>query len=208
MTRDEYIEELYVEDPKLSLVQEIITKNNMPKISVAPMLGRMLTLLAHSINARRALEIGSLGGYSAICIAQALPSDGQLICLEHNPNFVQVAKNNIQEAALIDRVTFMAGEAVNNLIQLVNDKVQFDMVFIDADKMNYPIYLSHAVSLSHPGTLIIADNVLLKDRVCDPLATAPSPIAMRQFNETFASHPKFESVILPIYDGFGIARVR
>jgi caffeoyl-CoA O-methyltransferase len=208
MSRDKYIAELYTEDAVLTQVRNSIVQHEMPKISVPPILGRLLTMLAKCIHAKHALEIGSLGGYSAICITRALPEDGQLTCLEHNPNFIAVAKSNLKAAGLSNRVTFLQGEAANNLFQLAKDNAQFDMIFIDADKMNYPIYLSHALSVSHSGTLIIADNVLLKDRVCDPLVTAPSPTAMRKFNEMLANHPQLESVILPLYDGFAVARVK
>jgi caffeoyl-CoA O-methyltransferase len=206
--RDNYLGGLFVEDPVLEHVRQSIAYHGMPEISVPPILGRLLTMLANCINAKHALEIGSLGGYSAICIARALPDDGQLTCLEHNPEFITVAKANLEAAGLLERVTFLQGEAANNLAQLVKANVQYDVIFIDADKMNYPAYLTYALSLSHPGTLIIADNVLLKNRVCDSLITAPSPVAMRQFNTVLATHPQLESVILPAYDGFAIARVK
>ena len=206
-TRFEYINELFPEDDVLLTVKKSIQEHDMPPISVSPDLGRLLTLLVRTSGSQSILEIGALGGYSGICLARGLPEDGKIISLELKAEFANVAKENLKRAALDHMVTYMLGEARDSLQKLKEENHQFDLIFIDADKPNYPIYLSYAIELSHSGTLIIADNVLLNDRVCDSANTSPSPTAMREFNRQLAWDPRLDSVLLPIHDGFAIARV-
>jgi caffeoyl-CoA O-methyltransferase len=208
MNLDEYLYSLFPEDTVLQNIHSAIDKNQMPQISVQPMLGRLLTWFVQTTSSTRVLEIGALAGYSAICLARGLPENGHVWSIENNPTFAKVAKSHLDSAGLGHRVTLIEKDALVALAGFQLEKAIFDFIFIDADKMNYPAYLDYAIELSRPGTLIIGDNVLLRNRVTDPETTSPSPIAMRAFNAQFASHPKLESLILPLYDGLALARVK
>lgn len=208
MNREEYLNTLFPEDAILQNIRKSIEAHDMPQISVQPLLGRLLTLLVQTSGAKRVLEIGALAGYSAICLARGILPTGHVWSLEHNPQFAELAKKHIDDAGLADSVTIIQQNALEAIKQLQSENTQFDFIFIDADKMNYPIYLEYAISMSHPGSLIVGDNVLLRDRVTDPATTAPSPVAMRNFNEQIANHPELEAIILPLYDGLAIARVK
>jgi caffeoyl-CoA O-methyltransferase len=208
MTRNEYIQQLVREDELLVSVRKSILEHDMPPISVAVELGRLLTLLVRSTGARRILEIGALGGYSGICLARGLPEDGKLVSLELNPDFANVARANLAHAGLIDRVEFKVGPAVDSLEALINEGAKFDFFFIDADKPNYPNYLELAIQLANSGALITADNVLLGDRVTDVNNHDPSPEGVRQFNQAMHTDARLEAVLLGVSDGFSIARVK
>ena len=141
----------------------------LPAISVAPNQGRMLELLARVRGARRILEIGTLGGYSTIWLARALPEGGHLLTMEFEPKHAEVARRNIARAGLADRVQVCVGPAAESLADLVaRGEEAFDFIFIDADKQSYAEYFMWAVRLSREGTLIVADNVVRKGAVADP----------------------------------------
>lgn len=208
MTRDEYVEDLLVEDEILISVKQETEKRGMPSISVSPDIGRLLQILVQASGASRVLEIGSLGGYSGICIARGLRAGGTLTCLELNPEYADFARQNVQNAGLSAEVRYWVGPALTTLQTLTQEGARFDFFFIDADKENYPNYLNYALELAEPGAIICADNTLQQNRVCDPANTAPSVQAMRDFNDRMTSDSRLDAVLLPLHDGFSIARVK
>ncbi|WP_084783454.1 O-methyltransferase [Paenibacillus sp. FJAT-26967] len=203
-----YLERLYPEDEALELVNASIRANNMPEISVAPGYGRLLTMMVRMIGASKVLEIGALGGYSAICLARGLSEGGQVLSLEINEAFAETARLNVQAAGFGSFIGYRIGNAAESLEALRSEGAKFDLFFIDADKVNYPNYLEYAIGLANPGALIVGDNILMRGRTVDPAVKKKSVEAMRQFNRQFASDPRLESTMLPAYDGLAIARVR
>ena len=182
----------------------------LPGIQIPPSEGKLLQLLAGISGARRILEIGTLGGYSTIHLARALPPDGRLISLELDERHAEVARENIAEASLSDVVEVRVGDARELLGAMVDESVEpFDLVFIDADKGGYPEYLEWVVRLCRPGSVILADNTIRGGAVLDP--KDESSRAIREFNEGLARHPRLEATILPLIreriDGLAIARV-
>ncbi|MEU5341420.1 O-methyltransferase [Streptomyces sp. NPDC020766] len=194
----------------------------LPHINVAPPQGKLLHLLAVIQGAARILEIGTLGGYSTIWLARALPRDGRLITLEYSERHAEVARRNIARAGL-DKITEVrVGPALDSLAKLAaeNDKggegdgntAPFDLVFIDADKVNNPRYVEWAVKLTRPGSLIILDNVVRGGAVTDATSDDPSVRGTREALELFATHPKLTATAIQTvgskgYDGFALARV-
>src|SRR5215469_12728672 len=165
---DRYLTDLFVgSDPALEAALAASDAAGLPQINVSPPHGQMLQVLARSVvtnggpGAGKILEIGTLGGYSTICLARALPAGGRLITLEANPKHAEVARANIARAGLADVVELRLGKALDTLAQLAAENLgPFDLIFIDADKPGYPDYLFWALELSQPGSLIIADNVV------------------------------------------------
>lgn len=179
----------------------------MPEISVASGYGRLLTFLVKLTGAKRVLEIGALGGYSGICLARGLDSEGSLISLELRQDFADVAKQNLCAAGLGDRVEYRVGDASASLAELVKQDARFDFFFIDADKENYPHYLEECIQLSNDGAIIAADNTLLRGRTLDIGKQGPSVLAMRDFNRRIAQDRRLLGVHLPAFDGLALARV-
>ncbi|MBD0381161.1 O-methyltransferase [Paenibacillus sedimenti] len=208
ITAESYMEGLYEEDEVLERVKAGIRAHHMPEISIAPGYGRLLTMLVKMIGAKQVLEIGALGGYSGICLARGLGEGGKLVSLELKQEFADVAKHNVTEAGLGDRVEYRIGEALDHLAQLRDQGKRFDFFFIDADKVNYPNYLEYAIQLANPGAVIAGDNTLMRGKVIDSQETKASVQAMRKFNSLIASDPRLESTILPAYDGLALARVK
>lgn len=203
-----YIEDLYERDEVLEAVRNSVVARGMPDISVAPAYGRLLTLLVRISGARRVLEIGTLGGYSAICLARGLDKGGKVVSLELDPNWAQLARSNLEMAGLADRVEVRVGEALGHLKRLEEAGERFDLFFIDADKGNYPDYLEYAIRLGAPGSLIVADNVFLRGKTYKSEHNGPSALSLRRFNRMIATDPRLESTILPGCDGLAIARIR
>lgn len=208
LNRHEYVDSLLPTDPILQQVEQSIRDSSLPAMSVRPALGRLLTILIESSRVRQALEIGTYAGYSAICMARGLPSDGLLTSLEVRPEHASLARHNLSIAGLLEKVRIIEGTATDSLDVLTHEQARFDLVFIDADKPNYPAYLNKALELLRPGGLIVADNVLLQDRVIDMNDENPSPKAVRAFNHHFMTHPSLIGAVLPLYDGFAIGLVR
>jgi predicted O-methyltransferase YrrM len=185
----------------------------MPAISVSAPQGKFLMLLAQTVGARRILEIGTLAGYSAIWLAQALPPGGRLVTLEVDRMHASVARENIARARLSAVVEVRLGPALETLTSLVETAAApFDFIFIDADKPSYPLYLPLAVALSRPGTVIVADNVVRKGAVVNADSSDPRVQGVRQFNELVARNPRLDATLLQTvgskgYDGFTLARV-
>ncbi|MCY0869829.1 MAG: O-methyltransferase [Firmicutes bacterium] len=208
MNRDAYIQETYCcEDEVLQAIRADIAARKMPPISVRPELGRLLTLLVAVSGATRVLEIGVLGGYRGVCLARGLPQGGRMTSLELSSTYAEVARANLARAGLADRVEYRVGPAVATLAELVKAQERFDFIFIDADKVNYPAYLDAALQLAMPGTLLCADNALLHDAVFDSQVHTPEATAMRAFNHRLAHEPGVVSVLLPVHDGFAVARI-
>ncbi len=212
---DEYAADLFVgDDPVLKGTLADSTAAGLPEIAVSPAYGKLLTLLARAVGARRILEIGTLGGYSTICLARALPPDGRLVSLEINPFHADVARANIARAGLAGQVEVLVGRAVDSLAALAAaSRGPFDLIFIDADKPGYTDYLVWSLRLTRSGTLIIADNVVRRGNVIDPESDDPNVQGVRRFNEMLAAEPRVEATILQTvgekgYDGLAIAVVK
>jgi caffeoyl-CoA O-methyltransferase len=208
---DSYIEELFVPpDPALEGALRRSREAGLPEIQVSPNEGRLLRLLAEIVGARRILEVGTLGGYSAIHLARALPQDGSLVSLELDERYAEVARENIAKADLEDKVEVRVGDARELLARMAEEgEGPFDLTFIDADKGGYPGYLEWALRLSRPSSLILADNTIWGGSVIDP-EDEPAQ-AMREFNEVLAEDSRLSAIILPLMrervDGLAIARV-
>ncbi|MBA2691147.1 MAG: O-methyltransferase [Rubrobacter sp.] len=205
---DAYVEGLFVEgDPVLSAALEDSKNAGLPEIQISPNQGKLLRLLAELSGARRILEIGTLGGYSGIHFARALPDDGTLVSLELDERHAEVARKNFERAGIYEKVEIRVGDAKETLRGMVeHGEERFDLVFIDAEKEGYLTYLDLSLELSRPGTLIIADNVIRGGSVLEEGDN------MGNFNEMFASHDRLDGIILPLLregvDGVAIARVR
>jgi predicted O-methyltransferase YrrM len=208
---DAYVEGLFAPpDEALEAALLESRRAGLPEINVSPNEGRLLQLLAELVGARRVLEIGTLGGYSAIHFARSLPEDGSLISLELEERHAEVARANVERAGLADRVEVRVGDARELLASLVdNEEEPFDLVFIDADKEGYPEYLEWTMRLSRPGSLILADNTIRGGSVLDP--QDGSARATREFNERVAGDPRLSGIVLPLIreriDGITIVRV-
>lgn len=183
----------------------------LPEHDVAPNQGKLLHLFARMVNARRILEIGTLGGYSTIWLARALPPEGSLVTLEADATHADVARKNIARAGLSEQVELRVGPALASLPQLPPD-APFDLIFIDADKPNNPEYLSWALALSRPGTVIIGDNVVRDGAVTDATSTDDRVQGVRRFFDMMANEPRLSATALQTvgskgWDGFSIAIV-
>lgn len=212
---DTYIQELF--HPVDDVLQQALDDSAaaaLPSIAVSPVQGQLLTLLARSAGAKRILEIGTLGGYSTICLARALPPDGRLVTLEYNPKHADVAQANLARAGLAGQVHIRLDRAQDSLRELVSEgEGPFDLIFIDADKESYPTYLEWSLLLSRPGTLIIADNVVRDGRIVDATSDDINIRGARRFNELLAADPRVEATIVQTvgskgYDGFALALVK
>jgi caffeoyl-CoA O-methyltransferase len=208
---DTYVENLFSpSDEAIEAALRDSRRAGLPEINVSPNEGRLLQLLVEIAGARRILEIGTLGGYSAIHFARALPDHGVLISLEIDEHHAKVARNNIERAGLSDMVEIRVGDAHELLASLIeNDEGPFDVIFIDADKEGYPDYLASSLRLVKRDSLILGDNTIRGGTVLDPQdATAR---ATREFNERIARDPGLSSIALPLIreriDGLTIARV-
>ncbi len=185
----------------------------LPAIAVAPNQGRMLELLARSIGARNILEIGTLGGYSTIWLAKALPADGRLISLEFDPRHAQVARSNIARAGFSGQVEVRVGRAIDNLPVIESEgRGPFDLVFIDADKPSNPDYFAWALKLTRPGSLIIVDNVVRAGAVADAASQDPMVLGVRRMNAMIAAEPRVLATAVQTvgskgHDGFAMILV-
>ncbi|MFJ4198784.1 O-methyltransferase [Streptomyces sviceus] len=185
----------------------------LPSIAVTAPQGKLLQLLAQIQGARTILELGTLGGYSTIWLARALPVDGRLVSLEYSPKNAEVANRNIARAGLDKVVEVRVGPALESLPLLADENPPpFDLVFIDADKANNPSYVEWALKLTGPGSLIVVDNVVRGGRVADPDNPAPDVRGTRTALELIGRHPRLSATAIQTvgskgYDGFALARV-
>ena len=208
---DDYIEDLFgPSDEVLEAALRDSRRAGLPEINVSPNQGRLMQLLVEMAGARRILEIGTLGGYSAIHLARALPEDGAMVSLEIDEHHAGVARNNIERAGLSEKVEIRVGDAHELLAFLIEDGEEpFDVIFIDADKEGYPAYLDASLRLVRPGSVILGDNTVRGGAVLDPKDTTAQ--ATREFNERIARDPRLLGIVLPLIreyiDGLTIARV-
>ena len=183
----------------------------LPAISVTASQGKLLALLAESVGARHALEIGTLGGFSAIWIARALASGGRLVTIEAEPRHAVVARESFARAGVLDRIDLREGQALDVLPQLTDTTVDF--TFIDADKPNTPAYFDWAIRLSRPGALVVIDNVVREGEIADAAKADASALAMRRVCEQAGKDARISATAVQTvgskgYDGFLLARVR
>lgn len=207
---DRYIaDKLVPTDDALEAALRASDEAGLPAISVSPTHGKMLWILARLVNAKRILEIGTLGGYSAIWMARALSSGGQLVSLEAVDKHAQVARKNIERAGLAKKVEVRVGKALDTLPTLQGP---FDLSFIDADKQNNAEYFSWALKLSRPGSLIVVDNVVRDGKVIDARSRDASVQGVRRLNDLLAQEKRVSATALQTvgvkgYDGFAVALV-
>ncbi len=200
-------------DPVLEAAIQDGVSAGLPQIQVAPNQGKLLHLLARAINARSILEVGTLGGYSTIWLARALPDGGHVTTLEVDPRHAEVAAANIARAGLRDLVDVRVGRALDSLEQLEREGASpFDFVFIDADKPSTADYFMWAVRLTRPGALIVVDNVVRQGQVADADSDDPNVQGMRRFNDVLAAETRVSATAVQTvgakgYDGFALALV-
>ncbi|MFF0432409.1 O-methyltransferase [Streptomyces sp. NPDC004327] len=211
---DRYLTDLLAPaDEALTAALADSTAAGLPEIAVAPNQGKLLHLLVAAQGARNVLEIGTLGGYSTIWLARALPADGRLVTLEYSPVHADVARANLARAGLDKIVEVRTGAALDTLPLLEQEGAgPFDFVFVDADKVNNPHYVTWALKLSRPGTLLVVDNVVREGRVATPDPDDPAVTATREMFELIAREPRldataFQTVGTKGYDGMLVARV-
>ena len=209
---DQYYSKLLMEpDAALDAALADSKAANLPGINVAPNQGKFLHLLAKMHASKRILEIGTLGGYSTIWLARALPAGGKLITLEYEPRHADVAWKNIARAGLSDVVEIRVGRAIDSLPKLVGES-PFDLAFIDADKVSTADYFDWSLKLTKPGSVIIVDNVVRKGAVVDPKGD-DAVQGIRRFNELLSKEKRVEATAIQTvgtkgYDGFVVARVK
>jgi predicted O-methyltransferase YrrM len=209
---DDYIQNLFApQDEALEAAVRESQRAGLPEIHVSPNEGKLLQLLAEMTGARRILEIGTLGGYSAINLARGMAEDGRLISLEIDERHAEVARQNVERAGLAGKVEIRVGDARELLAKVAESgEGPFDLVFIDADKEGYPEYLEWALRLSRPGSLILGDNTIWGGAIIDPQDN--STRAIHEFNEKIARDPRLSAIVLPLLrervDGLAISRVR
>jgi predicted O-methyltransferase YrrM len=211
---DRYINERLV--PNEPVLDEVMAANvaaELPSIDVAPNQGKLLHLLALTKGARRILEVGTLGGYSTIWLARALPVDGQLVTLELVPKHAEVARANVDRAGVGGKVEIRVGPAADLLAALIDEQQEpFDFIFIDADKKNIPVYLERAMKMARAGTLIVTDNVVREGAILDEASADPDVQGVRAMFEMMAKDGRLVSTAIQTvgskgWDGFAMAVV-
>jgi len=211
---DRYVCDLLIPtDGMLESTLQTSAAAGLPPINVAPNQGKFLQLLAKLCGAKNILEIGTLGGYSTLWLAGALPDMGKLVTLEFEPRHAEIARKNFANAGLASRIELRLGAAAESLRRLIAENhVPFDFIFIDADKENYLDYFKLALKLSRAGTCIVADNVIRQGAVIEPNHEDPRVQGVRRFMEALAAEPRVDATAIQTvgskgYDGFAIALV-
>ncbi len=211
---DNYFAELLMpRDSALEAALEASVAAKLPPIQVSPAQGKLLHLMARILGARRILEIGTLGGYSTIWLARALPEGGRIITLEADPKHADVARENFARAGVVAKVELRLGKALDTLPQVAADADgPFDMVFIDADKSNMSRYFEWSLTLTRPGSVIIADNVVRRGCVLDASSEDADIQGVRRFAEMAAREKRVNATVLQTvggkgYDGFALVLV-
>jgi predicted O-methyltransferase YrrM len=208
---DSYISSIvHTADPALDAALQNSAAAGLPAINVSPNQGKFLHMLAKISGAKKILEIGTLGGYSTIWLARALPKDGKLTTLEFEPRHAEVARTNITSAGFKDRVDIHIGPALETLPKLAGEK--FDFVFIDADKVNTAPYFNWALKLTHKGSIIIVDNVVRDGAIIETNSTDEAVQGVRKFNDLLKVEKRVDATAIQTvgskgYDGFAIALV-
>jgi predicted O-methyltransferase YrrM len=211
---DEYFRELLAPPDKyLDATAKANRKAGLPAIDVSPLQGQHLNILVRLMQPTRVLEIGTLGGYSTICMARALPVDGRIVTLECSPRHAEVARKNLKTAGVLDRVDLRLGPALQILPMLQSEGAgPFDFIFIDADKQSNAEYVKWALRLSRVGTIIIVDNVVRDGKVIDGKSKDPDIVGTRRMAELIANEPRLSATVMQNvgakgYDGFLLAVV-
>ena len=210
---DRYIEDRLIgEDGVLAEALATSRDSGLPEIAVSPAQGKLLNLLAQSVGATRILEIGTLGGYSAIWMARALPEGGRMISLELDPRHAEVARGNLRTAGLEDKVDIWIGPALELLPKVAASTGPFDFSFIDADKANIPGYLDWAIRMSRPGGMIVVDNVVRHGALIDSASNQDAVIGVRRMHDMLredrrVSATSIQTVGVKGYDGFTLVVV-
>ena len=211
---DDYINGVAVgTDAALEAASAAAAAAQLPPISVTPAQGKLLHLLVRAQGAKRILEVGTLAGYSTIWLARAVPPGGRVITLEANPMHADIARANIERAGLTGRIELRLGDALDTLPKLAAEKQPpFDFTFIDADRTNLAEYFDWAVRLSHPGSVIIVDNVVRKGSVIDASSDDPNVKGVRRFNDRLTADTRVTATMVQTvsakgYDGFAMALV-
>ncbi|MEM9952705.1 MAG: O-methyltransferase [Chloroflexota bacterium] len=209
---DNYFDARFMaEDAVLEQALQRSQEAGLPEIAVAPNQGKLLQMLLQIQGAKNILEIGTLGGYSTIWMARALPEDGTLITLEYEEKHTEIARQNIADAGLSDKVTIIVGNA-REILPTLTDYAPFDFIFIDADKPNNPFYIDWAVKLARSGSIIFADNVVRDGEVANPHSTDEKVIGTQEMSDIIANDNRIEATALQTvgakgYDGFALIRV-
>ena len=194
-----------------SIQQELIDATRalggISMMQIAPEQGALMTLLARLMGAKRAIEVGTFTGYSALCLARGLPEDGQLICCDVSEEWTKIGVPFWEKAGVRDRIDLRIAPALETLRSIEEDAA-FDLAFIDADKSAYASYVEELLRLVRPGGLILVDNVLWSGRVVDETANDDNTLAIRAFNEKVANDSRLECVMLAISDGLTFVRVK
>jgi len=211
---DSYISSMLApEDECLKQTIKSIKEGGIPQISVSANQGKFLQVMVLLCRAKRILELGTLGGYSTIWMARALPADGKLISLELDKHHAEVAQKNIDKAGLTNKVEIKIGKASDTLEAMIADNEKpFDMIFIDADKPPYTEYFGYALSLARQGTLIICDNVIREGKILEESSSDQNVNGARRFNKMLSENKKVTATIIATvgakdYDGMAIAVV-
>jgi predicted O-methyltransferase YrrM len=211
---DEYYRELLAPPDKyLDAVAKANRKAGLPAIDVSPLQGQHLNLLVRMTQPKRVLEIGTLGGYSTICMARALPVGGHIVTIEFSPRHAEVARKNLKTAGVLDRVDLRLGPALQILPMLQSEGgAPFDFIFIDADKQSNAEYVKWALRLARVGTIIIVDNVVRDGKVIDGKSKDPDIIGTRRMADMIANEPRLSATVMQNvgakgYDGFLLAIV-
>ncbi len=204
-----YVRALFApEDETLEELRYEIARKGFPEIYISAEQGRLLQVLLAAVDARDVLEIGTLGGYSAIWMARALPPDGRVVTLELRQERAALARDFVARAGLDEVVQVRVGDALELLKGLDEEDARFDVVFIDADKERYGEYLDWALALVRSGGLILADNAFQHGRILDDEPESEAVRAVQAFNERLARDPRLVSTILPVRDGLTVSVVR
>lgn len=206
-----FVDRLLPVDAALDAAMAANAAAELPEIDVSPVQGKFLHILARMTGASRILEIGTLGGYSTIWLARALPADGRLVTLEFVPEHAEIARGNIARAGLAERVEVRVGAALDSLPDLAGEP-PFDFVFIDADKANNAAYLDWALRLSRKGGVIVCDNVVRSGRVADAASASADIVGTRRMFDRLAAEPRLTATAMQTvgskgWDGFAIAIV-
>jgi caffeoyl-CoA O-methyltransferase len=189
------------------LIEETRRLGGISLMQIAPEQGAFMTLLARAIGARRAIEVGTFTGYSALCLARGLAADGKLLCCDVSEEWTSIARRFWEKAGVADRIELRIGPAADTLAALPLAPA-FDLAFVDADKGGYPVYYEEILKRLRPGGLVLVDNVLWFGRVADPAADDEATQQIRAFNAKVAADPRVEPVMLAIGDGLTIVRKR
>jgi predicted O-methyltransferase YrrM len=211
---DKYFGDLLApSDDKLDAALKANEQAGLPAIDITRLQGKFLEFLVRISGARRVLEIGTLGGYSTIWLARALPASGRIVTLELDPHHARVARGNLRNAGVENIVDVRVGPAIDSLAAMVKSGAEpFDLIFIDADKQGYPQYLEWSLKLSRIGTVIVADNVVREGKVIDEKSADEMVQGVRRFTELLAAEPRLSATVLQTvgtkgYDGFALAVV-